>query len=142
MGIYLRLHLSWIKRISSFPTVYYTSKIRLQTVEIWLDEYHVIFLLIQFIAAGWKVYISRNLDHKDWSLQAPSNGRLLRASSLLWRSGLDQVLNFSNLNCPLRHSNGQLALDSEQGSKGSEQRVSYVSFKKANKIDKIKQKIK
>ena len=52
------------------------------------------------------------------------------------------MLNFSNLNCPLRHSNGQLALDSEQGSKGSEQRVSYVSFKKANKIDKIKQKNK
>ena len=32
--------------------------------------------------------------------------------------------------------------NSEQGSKGSEQRVSYVSSKKANKIDKIKQKIK
>ena len=48
------------------------------------------------------------------------------------------MLNFSNLNCPLRHSNGQLALDSEQGSKGSEERVSYVSSKKANKIDKIK----
>ena len=52
------------------------------------------------------------------------------------------MLNFSNLNCPLRHSNGQLALDSEQGAEGSEQRVSYVSSKKANKIDKIKQKIK
>ena len=52
------------------------------------------------------------------------------------------MLNFSNLNCPLRHSNGQLALDSEQGSKGSEERVSYISSKKANEIDKIKQKIK
>ena len=36
----------------------------------------------------------------------------------------------------------QTAVDSEQGSKGSEERVSYVSFKKANKIDKIKKKIK
>ena len=52
------------------------------------------------------------------------------------------MLNFSNLNYSLRHSNGQLALDSEQGSKGSEERVSYVSSKKANKIDKIKQKNK
>ena len=52
------------------------------------------------------------------------------------------MLNFSNLNCPLHHSNGQLALDSEQGSKDSEEKVSYISFKKANKIDKIKQKIK